>query len=155
MQRQSATRCRHGGLLSFGSQHKVISSPWLLRPSPNRKRPHAVVHGLALSKGGSELETLQESSVKRAVRLSSACNAIAVWPCTCPSGRISASQRECGHAQVKHLSSKQGLLVLIGCAFAPLPNWAVKPTPKSSACGCPARFALRCGLPWALGFLAP
>ena len=37
--------------------------------------------------------------------------------------------------------------------FAPQPNFAVKPTPTSSACRFPARFALRCGLPVALGFL--
>ena len=126
MSRQSATRCRYGGLLSFGSQHKVISWPRLPRPSPSRQQPRAGVHGLAFSEGGSELEVLQESSVKRAGRLTSACNAIAFWPCTCASGRIWASQRECGHAKVKHLSAKQGLLALIGCAFAPQPNLAVK-----------------------------
>lgn len=36
-------------------------------------------------------------------------------------------------------------------AFAPQPNSSVKPTPKSSACRFPARLALRCGLPVAVG----
>ena len=31
------------------------------------------------------------------------------------------------------------------------PNWLVKPTPTSSACGCPPHFVLRRGLPRALG----
>src|SRR3990167_3952107 len=35
--------------------------------------------------------------------------------------------------------------------FAPQPNCSINPTPTSSACGYPARFALRCGLPRALG----
>ena len=34
--------------------------------------------------------------------------------------------------------------------FAQRPNWLVKPTPTSSACGCPPCFALRRGLPRAL-----
>ena len=36
-------------------------------------------------------------------------------------------------------------------AYAQRPNCLVKPTPTSSACGFPACFALRCGLPLALG----
>ena len=36
-------------------------------------------------------------------------------------------------------------------AFAPQPNRLVKPTPTSSACWYPPCFALRCGLPRALG----
>ena len=35
--------------------------------------------------------------------------------------------------------------------FAPQPNFSVKPTPTSSACGFPSCYALRCGLPVALG----
>jgi len=38
-------------------------------------------------------------------------------------------------------------------AFAPQPNRLVKPTPTSSACWYPPCFALRCGLPRALGFM--
>lgn len=37
--------------------------------------------------------------------------------------------------------------------FAPQPNFSVKPTPTSSACRFPACFALRCGLPRALGIM--
>jgi hypothetical protein len=61
------------------------------------------------------------------------------------------TQREFRHAKVKHPAAKQGLLVLITCSFSPQPNFAVKPTPTSFACWFPARFALRCGLPVALG----
>ena len=67
--RNAAPKCHTpspAGFLSFGSQHKVISWPRLPRSSPSRKQPHAVVHGLASSKAGSELGRLQESSVKRA-----------------------------------------------------------------------------------------
>jgi hypothetical protein len=67
------------------------------------------------------------------------------------SGRIAANPREFWHAKVKHLSAKQGLLFLTGCSFSPQPNVSVKPTPTSFTCGFPARFALRCGLPVALG----
>ena len=44
------------------------------------------------------------------------------------------------------------MLVLTGSFFSPQPNVSVKPTPTSFTCGFPARFALRCGLPAALGF---
>ena len=67
--RNAAAKCHTpslAGFLPFGSQHKVIGWPRPPRPSPNRKQPHAVVHGLAFSKVGSELGPLQESSVKRA-----------------------------------------------------------------------------------------
>ena len=74
------------------------------------------------------------------------------WPASRASGRIAVNPREFWHAKVKHLSAKQGLLVLTGCFFSPQPNVAVKPTPTSFTCGFPARFALRCGLPVALGF---
>ena len=49
------------------------------------------------------------------------------------------------------VSAKQGLLVLTGGCFSHQPNWLVKPTPTSYACWFPSCFALRCGLPWALG----
>ena len=42
---------------------------------------------------------------------------------------------------------------LANCAFAPQPNQLVKPTPTSSACGCPPRVALRRGLPRALSVM--
>ena len=66
--RNAAPKCHApsaAGFLSFGSQHKLISWSRLPRPSPSRKQPHAVVHGLAFSKAGCELGALQESSVKR------------------------------------------------------------------------------------------
>ena len=43
----------------------------------------------------------------------------------------------------------------MGRHHAVQPNWLVKPTPTSSACGCPPCFALRRGLPRALDVMAP
>jgi hypothetical protein len=57
------------------------------------------------------------------------------------------------HATVKHHSpSRHGRLVLVGRSISPQPNFSVKPTTTSFTCGFPARFALRCGLPVALGY---
>ena len=56
------------------------------------------------------------------------------------------------HATLKHHSPpRHGRLVLLGRSLSHQPNFSVKPTTTSSACGYPARFALRCGLPRALG----
>ena len=49
------------------------------------------------------------------------------------------------------IALRQALWQFLALSFAPQPNWAVKPTPTSCACGCPPCSALRRGLPRALG----
>ena len=148
--RQSATGHRLGGLLSCGSQHNAISSPRLFRSSSSRRSSTC---------GGSRLGVFQPVAANldlcknQVSHGQSACRRPAG---TCASGRMSAHHAKgVQHAKVKHPAAKQGLLLLIGCFFSHQPNFAVKPTPTSSACRFPARFALRCGLPVALGFWLP
>jgi hypothetical protein len=94
----------------------------------------------------------QATSFSEPARLTGGLRVFAGWPGAQVSGRIAVNSREFWRAKVKHLPTKQGLLVLTGCFFSPQPNVSVKPTPTSFTCGFPARFALRCGLPVALGF---
>ena len=139
MQRQSATRHRS---LAF-CPSAVSTTPSVFQGCSGHRqigwRPLAVVHDLAFSKAGGELEALQDSSVKRAGHVHQA-------------EYRHTTQREFRHAKVKHPAAKQGLLLLIGCFFSHQPNFAVKPTPTAFSRWFPACCALRCGLPVALGF---
>ena len=62
-----------------------------------------------------------------------------------------ATTQGVSHAAVKHPARFRGLRAPHALYCAHQPNSAVKPTPTSSACGCPPCFALRRGLPRALG----
>ena len=64
-----------------------------------------------------------------------------------------ATTQGVSHAAVKHPARFRGLRAPHALYCAHQPNSAVKPTPTSSACGCPPCFALRRGLPRALGLL--
>jgi len=61
-----------------------------------------------------------------------------------------ATTQGVSHAAVKHPARFRGLRAPHALYCAHQPNSAVKPTPTSSACGCPPCFALRRGLPRAL-----
>ena len=61
-----------------------------------------------------------------------------------------ATTQGVSHAAVKHPARFRGLRAPHALYCAHQPNSAVKPTPTSSACGCPPCFALRRGLPWPL-----
>ena len=63
-----------------------------------------------------------------------------------------ATTQGVSHAAVKHPARFRGLRAPHALYCAHQPNSAVKPTPTSSACGCPPCFALRRGLPRALDF---
>lgn len=63
-----------------------------------------------------------------------------------------ATTQGVSHAAVKHPARFRGLRAPHALYCAHQPNSAVKPTPTSSACGCPPCFALRRGLPRALAF---
>lgn len=65
-----------------------------------------------------------------------------------------ATTQGVSHAAVKHPARFRGLRAPHALYCAHQPNSAVKPTPTSSACGCPPCFALRRGLPRALAFRA-
>ena len=144
VRRQSATRRRCGG-----------SCPSAVRTTPsvrqgcsgNRqvgRRPLAVVHGLAFSNGWRRTWTSARIKCQTSSPPIDGLRHMS-------SGRMSTHHAKgVQHAKVKHPAAKQGLLLLIGCFFSHQPNFAVKPTPTSSACRFPARFALRCGLPVAL-----
>ena len=60
-----------------------------------------------------------------------------------------------GSCSLRKTTNGQAKLSHAPFHFAPQPNFSVKPTPTSSACRFPACFALRCGLPRALGFWLP
>lgn len=64
-----------------------------------------------------------------------------------------ATTQGVSHAAVKHPARFRGLRAPHALYCAHQPNSAVKPTPTSSACGCPPCFALRRGLPRALACL--
>ncbi len=66
-----------------------------------------------------------------------------------------ATTQGVSHAAVKHPARFRGLRAPHALYCAHQPNSAVKPTPTSSACGCPPCFALRRGLPRALGGRTP
>ena len=142
VRRQSATCHCRGGLLSFGSQHNAISSPRLLRPSPKRhaptcggSRPARKHQGRSYFHGSKSLLLIPGYLHVR-------------------HNSIQSHKGELGHATAKHHSpSRHGRFVLVGRSLSPQPNFAVKPTPTSSACRFPACCALRCGLPVALGLL--
>ena len=61
-----------------------------------------------------------------------------------------ATTQGVSHAAVKHPARFRGLRAPHALYCAHQPNSAVKPTPTSSACGCPPHFVLRRGLPRAL-----
>ena len=61
-----------------------------------------------------------------------------------------ATTQGVSHAAVKHPARFRGLRAPHALYCAHPPNSAVKPTPTSSACGCPPCCALRRGLPRAL-----
>jgi len=131
------------GLLSCGSQLNAISSPRLLRPSPSRH---------ASTGGGSQFVFKYQGPWHFHGQ-----NLLRLFPACGTSGTIPSSQTkgELAHATLKHHSPpRHGRLVLLGRSLSHQPNCSVNPTPTSSACGYPARFALRCGLPLALGFSA-
>ena len=64
-----------------------------------------------------------------------------------------ATTQGVSHAAVKHPARFRGLRAPHALYCAHQPNSAVKPTPTSSACGCPPCFALRRGLPRALDIM--
>ena len=66
-----------------------------------------------------------------------------------------ATTQGVSHAAVKHPARFRGLRAPHALYCAHQPNSAVKPTPTSSACGCPPCFALRRGLPRALACEKP